>query len=153
MDPLSLTAGIIAVVGATGTVGKGLRKLAQTRQAPRILVELQETVSDLHVLIESTSDVIREHDSITNRTLSPAALRGLKKMKQTVLDLEKLIVYDLTTVCNNHGETGIARYAWIKAQPERKRSSREFRPTLGTCQRPYISSTREQSCWSCDCIV
>ena len=116
MDPLSITAGIVAIVGATGTVGKGLQKLAQTRHAPEILVGLKDEVSDLHLLIEGTSDLARYHESVFTKSLGPAALRGLKRIQNTVLVLEKLIVYDLTTIVNSDGQIEIDRLAWIKSQ-------------------------------------
>ena len=40
MDPLSLTAGIIAVTGVINEAGKGLKKLTALRHAPDALIQL-----------------------------------------------------------------------------------------------------------------
>ena len=47
MDPLSLTASIIAVVGAGSTIGKGLKKAVEARHMPDVVLDLNNEISDL----------------------------------------------------------------------------------------------------------
>lgn len=116
MDPTSLIASIVTIIGAGGTVGKGLRKLAQVRHAPQILIQLKEQVSDLHLLIEVTSDLTRKHHTVTAASSDSCALRGLERIKNTTLALERLIVYDLTIIKNSKGLTEIDKLAWVQSQ-------------------------------------
>ena len=116
MDPLSLTAGIIAVVGATGTVGKTLKKLVGLRHAPKLLRNLNDRVSYLHLLIESISDVARELEEHDLNTFRAATVRGLRRIEDDVLELEKLIVYDLTTIVDSGGDARISRVSWMNSQ-------------------------------------
>ena len=46
MDPLSLTASIIAVFGAGGSLVKGLRKLLSLKDVPVFLLQLSDELSD-----------------------------------------------------------------------------------------------------------
>ena len=115
MDPLSIAAGIIAVVGAGGTVSKRLRKLAQVRDAPKFIIELKDKVSDLYLLVESSANLASQHKSVTTEPLSPAVARGLEKIQNTILTLEKLIFYDLTTITNSDGRTEVDKLAWVRS--------------------------------------
>lgn len=90
MDPLSLIASIIAIVGAGGSVGKGLKKLASIRHAERDLVLLQDDVSDLQLLVGNVSEIILEFEKTTKRPSYQRIGRALERTKSTILDLEKL---------------------------------------------------------------
>ena len=62
------------------------------------------------------SDLAQQHQTATTSPLNPSACRALEKIKATLLALEKLIVYDLTTITNSDGRTEISTLAWIKSQ-------------------------------------
>ena len=49
MDPLSISASIIAVIGTIRTVSQGLERLASLRHAPDQLLALTNEVSTLHL--------------------------------------------------------------------------------------------------------
>ena len=115
MDPLSIIAGIIAVIGAGGTVSKRLRKLAKVRHAPKLIIQLKDEVSDLYLLVESSANLASQHESVTTKPLSPAVARGLVKIQNTILALERLIVYDLTTITNSDGQTEVDKLAWVRS--------------------------------------
>ena len=148
MDPVSLIASIVTIIGAGGTVGRGLRELAQVRHAPRILIQLKEQVSDLHLLIEATSNVAIRHHTVT---ASPYVLRGLERIQITALALERLIVYDLTTIKNSRGRTEIDKLAWVQLQPRVQdlkaqiQSDMQYFSTSLNLLNVYESSTTFQS--------
>lgn len=50
-DPLSVTAGILAIFGAGGKVGNGLRNLVQLRDAPDTLLALCNEFTDLQCIV------------------------------------------------------------------------------------------------------
>jgi hypothetical protein len=63
MDPLSITAGILAIFGAGGKVGNGLRKLVQLRDAPDALLALCNEVTDLQCVVQNVDDLLQQwHD-------------------------------------------------------------------------------------------
>lgn len=47
MDPLSLTASIIAVVGTGSAVSRGLKKVLLARDLPDVILQLNNEVVDL----------------------------------------------------------------------------------------------------------
>ena len=51
MDPLSLTASIIAVLGAGGVVAKGIRKVICLRDIQNSFLQLNNELSDLQIVI------------------------------------------------------------------------------------------------------
>ena len=50
-DPLSITASIIAVVGAAEGVGKTINKIRSFREAPNELLSLINEISDLRIVL------------------------------------------------------------------------------------------------------
>ncbi|KAF2660578.1 hypothetical protein K491DRAFT_711773 [Lophiostoma macrostomum CBS 122681] len=57
-DPLSLTAGIIAVVGAAEKTGKGLEKLRTLHDAPDELEYALNEISDMRVVLRSIQNAL-----------------------------------------------------------------------------------------------
>ena len=74
MDPLSLTASIIAVLGAGGVVAKGIRKLICLRDIPTSFLQLNNELSNLQSVI--------------------AAVQGLYVQNSRILEAEtRLVLY------------------------------------------------------------
>lgn len=136
MDPLSLIASIIAIVGAGGSVGKGLKKLASIRHAERDLVLLQDDVSDLQLLVGNVSEIILEFEKTTKRPSYQRIVRALERTKSTILDLEKLIVYNLTTTADSHGKLRIDPWAWITHEA----AVRNLRTQIGDRERELLTA-------------
>ena len=51
MDPLSVTASIIAIIGVSGSIGKTLRKIALQKNAPDFILLLSNELADLHLVV------------------------------------------------------------------------------------------------------
>ena len=116
MDPLSVTAAIIAIVGAGGTVGRGLRKLAALRNAPDSLLQLNNEVTDLQLVVQAV-----DINSLNNSADDSAAAaqyqliqNALERVKTVVLELEKLIEYTLTKMTDSG--TKIDKNAWLRSE-------------------------------------
>lgn len=116
MEPLSLTASVIAIVGAGGSICKGLKKLASLRHAKRDLLILQDDVSELQSYVEDVSEVVSELESMINRPSYQRVGTALQRAKSALLELEKLIVYNLTTIPDSNGEVDIDPSAWFMNQ-------------------------------------
>ena len=59
MDPLFLTASIIAIAGAGGGAAKAVRKLASLKDAPHLLLALNNEISDLNVVVLAVQDIFQ----------------------------------------------------------------------------------------------
>jgi len=113
MDPLSITAGILAIFGAGGKVGNGLRKLVQLRDAPAALLALCNEVTDLQCVVQNVDDLLQQwHDE---HALPSSTEGALNQAKATVLDLEKIIFYDLTNITTRGGYR-VDRSSWLRAE-------------------------------------
>lgn len=123
MDPLSLTASIIAVVGAGSTIGKGLKKAVAARHMPDVVLALNNEISDLRYIVHDLDDLLRQHDQVAHENRGPlpgnASLSSaLEHVKQTLLALESLVAYELTTVDSTNGRIKIDWSSWLRAEPK-----------------------------------
>ena len=123
MDPLSITAGIISVLGAGGTVAGGLSKIRGLKRAPNVLLQLNNEVTDLQLLVQAIDELYRQHID-TTAIQQEVVCNALERAKHTVLNLEKFIQYTLTK------ETGVGikvdRVSWFRHHDR----VREMRDTL-----------------------
>ncbi|KAL8896422.1 MAG: hypothetical protein Q9192_003102 [Flavoplaca navasiana] len=60
MDPISVAASVLTVLGAAATAGRALDRLQSSRQAPEHLVALVNEVSDLRVVLHNVRDAVQE---------------------------------------------------------------------------------------------
>jgi len=98
MDPLSVTAGIIAILGAGGVVGKRVKSLIALESAPDELLILNNEISDLQYVLNDVQDLLRRQSDDHGAPVPLALTKALQRSRETVLALEKLIAYDLTVI-------------------------------------------------------
>ena len=125
MDPLSITASILAIVGAGGTIGKILKKTLAARRLPEILLQLNNEVTDLQYVVQDVDDVLRLHARTIeeDQGLLPSSASltsALEHAKQSLLALESLIAYNLTTVDSRDGTIKINRISWLRVESKMK---------------------------------
>ena len=117
MDPLSLTASIIAVLGAGSTISRVLRKIQQLKDAPELLLQLHNEITDLYLLIRVVDQLYHGHEYFRNQDFDAqqeAICSVLTRAKRDVLELEKLIAYVLTRETDAGAE--VDRVAWLRSQ-------------------------------------
>ena len=121
MDPLSITASSIAVLGAVTSTSKGIGKLVSLRTAA---VELQalsneaEAFRSLLVIVQSSlrhiqgSDIYQEHGEALCNLLSNA--------KEAALELQCKIEYELKrgVEIDQNGLPKVSRTAWLRSSGE-----------------------------------
>ena len=125
MDPLSMTAGILAVIGAGSTVHKGLKKILSARRLPDILFQLNNEVTDLQYVVQDVDDLLRQRSQSTGEDPCPLSsyaslTSALEHAKATLLALESLIVHELTTVDSLDGRTKMNRITWLRVESKVK---------------------------------
>ena len=126
MDPLGLTASILAVLTAAGTVSNGLKKLRSLKHASDEFLVLMTEVSDLQIVLEEVNDAIRaqgEHGERLSTNLAKLLLRA----KITLVKLNKIIQKRLTRAqTTSLNELKVARLAWIMKRPAVKALQEEL---------------------------
>ena len=135
MDPVSLTASIIAVLGAGGTITKGLGKIRRLRHCPDVLSQLNNEVTDIHLLIESVDELARQwtYQPATSDRQRRWVCATLDRANSAVLELEKLIAYILTKETSTGTEVDLL--AWVRnldRVKDAKDSIRKAREDLNT---------------------
>ena len=129
MDPLSVTASIIALIQAGGKVSTGLKKIANLRNAPDILLALNNEVADLHCLVENVDDVLRQHREVIGQDPIACLCRALDRVKRTLLKLENVLAYQLTSIECKDGESYpvLDRSSWLRLESSVQKLKDEIR--------------------------
>ena len=116
-DPLSITASIIAVIGAAEGIGKTFAKIRNVRHAPSEVLALMNEVSDLKVIL---GDVERYFVRDTRRTLHSEQLQTMSTLvnsaKEYILKLDQLIHYRLLKADSTQTEFKVSRHEWAAAK-------------------------------------
>ena len=110
MDPLSVGASVIAVVGATGKLVKGIHRLKAMQDAPRELDDLLTEVSQFKLVIQAFQGVNANIESELGILLKTA--QGL------VTEFESLIEYKLTEPGTSNK---VDRWQWIRSSKDVER--------------------------------
>ena len=126
MDPLSITASLITVLGTGGAVTKGLGMILNLKNAPNILLQLNNEVSDLTLVIRAVDDLCRR-SQLTHAapTQEEVVYSALERARNVVLDLEKLIEYTLTKQTSSGSH--VNRIAWLASLDRIKKTRTAIR--------------------------
>ena len=128
-DPLSLTASIIAVVGAAEEVTKGLRLLKAAKDAPKGLQNLLEDVNQLEMVLNYIKSTVLGSGSPPLELVTLTGETGSK-----LLELRSLIKYTLTKVGVSDK---VDRWQWLRKGNEVER----LRNQLGTIRLNLVALT------------
>ena len=132
MDPLSLTASILAIIGVGSTIGKSLKKLLSARRLPDILLQLNNDLTDLRYVVHDVDDLLQQQVQVTGEDREPLSsyaslTSALEHAKKTLVALELLVVYELTTVSSRDGRTRIDWMSWVRVESKVKRLKKDIR--------------------------
>ena len=97
-DPLSAAASILTLLSAGGAVGKFLKKVVALKQAPDILLALNNDIVDLQDVVQVVDELLQEHSGMTDKAPLDPVWKSLGKVKITLSTLEHLVSYELTVV-------------------------------------------------------
>jgi hypothetical protein len=115
MDPLSITAGILAVLGASGEVAKQVKNLLALEDAPDELLALNVEISDLRFVLHDVEYLLQRQSEESAAPIPLGLTKALQRSRETVLALEKLIAYDLTVINPISKKPRIDRSRWLRA--------------------------------------
>ena len=132
MDPLSLTASIIAIVGVGGEVAKAVRKLASLKGAPDLILALNNEISDLHLVILAIRDIyLRQkasiipasNDVVTDNTV----VNTLTQANDKVLEL-KALHQRLSAWTTKSGDLStLNKASWLREQKNVRKMQEDLR--------------------------
>lgn len=97
MDPLSVAASLVALIGAVDSVAEKCRRLLALKHAPQVLQQLNNELSDFHLGIATVEDIIRQQEALQDEASFNQELLfvAILRAKDSILDLEKMVVYGL----------------------------------------------------------
>ena len=127
-DPLSITASIIAVVGAAEGVTKTLAKIKSIRNAPDELLALINEVSDLKIILRDLQNYVNQNmhrPQISQEELENISIL-INRAKDKLLELDKLIQYKLVKPESITDQIKVSRREWLRA----KSTIEKFRQSL-----------------------
>ena len=127
-DPLSITASIIAVIGAAEGASRTLAKIRSLRNAPDELFGLMNEVSDLRIILTSLQIYVTQnlqgpqilHEELSH--ISMLANRGKGKL----LEIDQLIQYRLVKPESVTAQIKVSKREWARA----KSTIEDFRQSL-----------------------
>lgn len=143
MDPFSLTVGILTLLSAGGTIVKTLNRII-TLKAPDVLLALNTEVVDLQIVVQDVSNLLQQYSEITQAAPISSICFALDKSKRTLLNLESLVAYELTTTTGKDNELRLDRSAWCRLEPKvlkLKNDIRDDRVRLSVALNVLASST------------
>ena len=119
MDPLSITASVLTLAGAGGKISKTLKKLVNLRDAPRLYQDLNNELELLRCTVGDVQTFLSQN-KLYSKTDSPSSLpRILHRLKETLVDFESLISYELTAI-DRSNKSRVDRTRWLRADDKIK---------------------------------
>ncbi|KAK6519390.1 hypothetical protein TWF281_003224 [Arthrobotrys megalospora] len=135
MDPLSITASIIAVVTAACQVSNGLIKLTVAlKEASEIVMALQNEVNDIQVVVSSAQDVLHRKFSSHNNNIfnaSPEVVYVKISLDKAKVVLDGIQNYFQSKLVDSKGEFSRMRFLKERSKlVEAKNELREIRMVI-----------------------
>ena len=136
MDPLSVTASILTLLAASRSMVGGLQKLSSLRQAPDIILALNNEISDFQLVIFELDNYLQQDlarssannqpCSANNQPFSADILPILDRAKVKLMELKSLIEHRLLLRGPNGAER-LNKAAWFWERQKVKRIQEEIR--------------------------
>ncbi|KAL6716981.1 hypothetical protein ACLMJK_004895 [Lecanora helva] len=93
MDPVSVAASLLTLLGAASTAGRALEHLSNIRHAPDQLLALMNEVADLRVVLSKARETVQERSVVSQDCTSLGKI--VERANQKVRELNRLIYRDL----------------------------------------------------------
>lgn len=133
MDPLSISAAIVTLMGAANHVAIGLNKLSSLKGASAAILQLNDEVSDLHLILQETEPLLLRHKQAASPGLAtkvtasvdePLLLLSMERARNNLTDVESLIQNRLM---NRMG--AIDKLGWLMDQDKVRQAKENIRRT------------------------
>lgn len=116
MDPLSISASCIAILGALATSAKGLHRLIALRDAPEEMRHLSNELESLRLLTAQIQQCFLSiHGSQAYHDHQEAASQLLERMRRPVDEMRTFIEFQLKRTSKDGLSTTLSKKEWLKA--------------------------------------
>lgn len=133
MDPLSISAAIVTLMSATNHIAISLNKLSSLKGASAAILQLNDEVSDLHLILQETEPLLLRHKQAASPGLAtkatasvdePLLLLSMERARNNLTDVESLIQNRLM---NRMG--AIDKLGWLMDQDKVRKAKENIRRT------------------------
>ena len=140
MDPLTISVSVLTILDAGGKLSKLLRKSVHLKDAPDVLLALNNEVVDMHLVVTDVNDLLLSHqlDGHPPKSL----VNSLERARSLLLRSEKFIAYELTTVTSK-GDIRVDKSVLFRSErrlQDLQHEIRDVRITLGSALSLFASS-------------
>ena len=116
MDPLSISASVVALLGAGGTLAKLLRKGIGLKNAPSVLRALNDEVSELQLTANDVNDLLWTANGDPNDQPPKSLVSTLSRVKSILSQLESYVSYELTTITTDGEKYRLDKSVYLRAE-------------------------------------
>ena len=116
MDPLSVSASVVALLGAGGTLAKLLRKGIGLKNAPDVLRALNDEVSELQATANDVNDLLWTANRDSDDHPPKSLISSLSRVKSILLQLESYVSYQLTIVTADGEGNRLDKSVYFRAE-------------------------------------
>ena len=116
MDPLSISASVLTLLGAGGTLSKLLKKGIDLKNAQDVLQALNYEVSELQSTANDVNDLLWTANRDIEDPPPKSLISTLSRVKTILLQLESYISYQLTTFTADGQNTRLDKSVYLRAE-------------------------------------
>ena len=127
MDPFSLTAGIIGVLGVGGQLAGCLKKIETLKGAPKELRELNGEISDFYLVVKQVHGLCHQCSEDSGVSRDNGLRSPLARMKGKLLELEELVAFKLTKSGSTDRDIQVDRSRWLRLKPKVQKLREDLR--------------------------
>ena len=153
MDPLSLIASIITIIGVGGKATKTIIKLASIKDAPDSILALNNEISDIRLIIVAIQDVFEKQRATgipffgyraSEVNIDASVVSALEHANEKVLKLEALHDRLAPFTSGLGGSTTMDKVTWLREAKEveadaRRSSKRPAEACYCSCCFEFVS--------------
>lgn len=118
MEPVSLVASIITITSVGGTVGKALRRVIALKNAPDILLALNNEIADLQFVVQDVAELFQRHGDSMQGPRINSLCAALEKTRSSLTILETMVTYKLIAIRGKQNEASLDRSVWLRLEPK-----------------------------------
>ena len=138
MNPLSLTASIIAVIGVGGQAARAVRKLASLKGASDTVLALNNEISDLRLVVLAIQDIFQKQQTngvqfpgstASEVDINASVTSSLRHAKEKSVELDALYRRLSTSAPGTNGPASLPvnRVAWLREQRRIRQMQEDLR--------------------------
>ena len=136
MDPLSITASILTIVGVGGQAAKAVKRLASLKGAPDLVLALNNEISDLHLVVLAIQDVFQRQQTggapfpgnrVVEANVDASVANSLRYANEKVAELEALHSRLTTAASGSSVSTTFNKTVWLREQKRVKKMQEDLR--------------------------